>query len=90
MNLLDTFDELSNPGVFVVGGAGNQGNTGIHYLGKLESINDIKDIIIQVGEQNSLDILMEVRSLDKLGVQIISPSGELKLYCQLHTRKYCF
>lgn len=77
MNLLDTFDELSNPGVFVVGGAGNQGNTGIHYLGKLESINDIKDIIIQVGEQNSLDVLMEVRSLDKLGVQIISPSGEL-------------
>lgn len=77
LNLLDTFDELSNPGVFVVGGAGNQGNTGIHYFGKIESINDVKDIIIQVGEQNSLDIIMEVRSLDKLGVQIISPSGEL-------------
>ncbi|MFI3210287.1 MAG: bile acid germinant receptor pseudoprotease CspC [Peptostreptococcaceae bacterium] len=77
LNLLDTFTELSKPRVFVVGGAGNEGNTGIHFEGKLEKVNDTLDVVIEVGKIRDLDILLEPRSIDKISVQLISPSGEI-------------
>ncbi len=77
LNLLDTFTELSKPKIFVVGGVGNEGNTGIHFEGKLEKVNDTLDVVIEVGKIRDLDILLEPRSIDKISVQLISPSGEI-------------
>lgn len=90
LNLLDTFDELSEAGNFVIGGAGNQGNTGIHYLGKIDNINDIKDVIVEVGIQNSLDILFELRDIDKVSLQVISPSGEASYIANYSPEDFSF
>lgn len=77
ISLIDTFDEINRSGVFIVGGAGNQGNTAIHFYDKIEEKNDIKDVIVQVGNQDALDIVIECRDIDIIGAKIISPSGEV-------------
>lgn len=73
---LDTFTDLSTSNVILVSGAGNEGNTDIHYKGNFvnEPYNDIK---IQVGDQKSLDITVAGVGPDKIGSMVISPSGEL-------------
>lgn len=75
--LLDTFNYLTVSGVIVVSGAGNEGNTDIHYQGRVSSLNDIQDIPIQIGEQKNLDITLSVAGPDKIAAAIISPSGEI-------------
>lgn len=75
--MLSTFNELSKPGTIVVSGAGNEGNTDIHYRGSIKNKEKVDDIIIQVGEQTNLDITLVVNGPDKIGAMLISPSGEI-------------
>lgn len=75
--MLSTFNELSQPGIVVVSGAGNEGNTDIHYRGKIKNNEKVDDIIIQVGDQTNLDITLVVNGPDKIGAMLISPSGEM-------------
>lgn len=83
--MLSTFNELSKPGTIVVSGAGNEGNTDIHYRGNIK--NKVEDIIIQVGEQTNLDITLVVNGPDKIGAILISPSGEMS-YKIMYTPEY--
>lgn len=76
-NLLDTFPFLSSSGVALVGGAGNEGNTDIHYEGRFNDNQTPQDIIIEVDNQNMLDITLSANGPGKIGVTLISPSGEM-------------
>lgn len=75
-NILEVFNELSRAGVFVVSGAGNEGNTDIHYSGKFNDLNSVDDVIIQIGEQNNIDIVMNTVGPNKISAMLISPAGE--------------
>lgn len=75
--LLESFDSLTIPGVIIVCGLGNEGNTDTHYRGNINSINEVVDILIQVGEQKNLDIIASCVGPDKITASLISPSGEL-------------
>lgn len=77
LTLMDSFESLQSPGVIVVSGAGNEGNTDIHYEGKIRNYNTIEDVLIQVGDQHALDIVLTGRGIDKISIQLISPAGEL-------------
>ncbi|MGL5327968.1 MAG: S8 family serine peptidase, partial [Peptostreptococcaceae bacterium] len=76
-NLLDTFSELSKTGIVLVSGAGNEGNTNIHYEGFLKKTSEPVDVIIEVGEQNCLDLIICSRGPDRISAELISPAGEL-------------
>ena len=76
-SLLDTFNYLNRSGYVVVSGAGNEGNSDIHYKGNIQITDKYQDIIIQVGEQTNLDIILCPSGPDKIGASIISPSGEM-------------
>ena len=76
-NLLDTFSDLSSRGIIVVSGAGNEGNTDIHYEGTFRNEATPQDIVIQVGEQNALDITVAANGPGKIAAILISPSGEM-------------
>lgn len=77
LTLLETFREINEAGVIFISGAGNEGNTDIHYEGNISANNGFQDIIIQVGQQKNLDITLTNIGPDKIGASIISPSGEL-------------
>ena len=77
VSMLDSFDELGGSGRIVVCGAGNEGNTDIHYSGNIQMADKSQDIIIQVGEQVNLDITLCPIGPDKIGAAIISPGGEM-------------
>ena len=77
ITIMDSFNYLENPGVIIVSGAGNEGNTDIHYEGTIRDQSSAQDILIQVGEQHALDIVLSGNGMDKIGVQLISPAGEL-------------
>ena len=77
VSMLDSFSELSTSGKILVGGAGNEGNTDIHYNGRIQMTDKNQDIIIQVGEQLNLDITLSPVGPDKIGAAIISPDGEM-------------
>lgn len=77
MAMIDSFYELSRSGRILVGGAGNEGNTDIHYSGNIQMTDKSQDIIIQVGEQLNLDITLSPIGPDKIGAAIISPGGEM-------------
>lgn len=77
MAMIDSFNDLSKTGKVVVGGAGNEGNTDIHYSGSIQMSDKSQDIIIQVGEQQNLDITFCPIGPDKIGAAIISPRGEV-------------
>lgn len=77
VSLLDSFNFLYEEGVILVAGAGNEGNTDIHYEGEIAAFDEPQDVIIQVGEQNNLEIYLIVDGPDKIGIQVISPSGEI-------------
>ncbi|HSQ89007.1 bile acid germinant receptor pseudoprotease CspC [Romboutsia sp.] len=76
ITVLDSFNDLGNPGVITVSGAGNEGNTDIHYEGKITNESSEQDVIIQVGKQLNLEIVLSASLPDKIGVQLISPGGE--------------
>ena len=75
--LLNTFSEIRSNGVFVVSGAGNEGNTDVHYEGSLQGVDTFQDVILEVGEQKSLDITIALNDPGRVGVEVISPSGEI-------------
>lgn len=77
VSMLDSFEELDGSGRIVVCGAGNEGNTDIHYSGNIQMADKSQDIIIQVGEQVNLDITLCPIGPDKIGAAIISPGGEM-------------
>ena len=85
--MLSTFRELSRPGTAVVSGAGNEGNTDIHYRGQIKNKEEVDDIIIQVGDQINLDITLVVNGPDKIGAMLISPSGEMS-YTIMYSPEY--
>lgn len=74
--LLNTFEELQQSGFILVSGAGNQGNTDIHYSGNISN-GEWVDIDFQVGDDENLSISIQGTEVDKLGVAIISPIGEI-------------
>lgn len=76
MSMINSFNELSQTGKILVGGAGNEGNTDIHYSGNIKMSDNSQDIIIQVGEQLNLDITLCTIGPDKIGASVISPGGE--------------
>lgn len=76
-SFLNTFTYLRDSGVIIVSGAGNEGNTDIHYRGTISESERYQDISMQVGEQLNLEIYIYVNGPDKIRVQLISPSGEI-------------
>lgn len=76
-NILEAFNVLSSAGIIMVTGAGNEGNTDIHYYGKFNNLNQSNDIIIQVGKQDNIDIILNTAGPDKINAMLISPSGEV-------------
>ena len=48
VSMLDSFEDLGGSGRIVVCGAGNEGNTDIHYSGNIQMADKSQDIIIQV------------------------------------------
>lgn len=83
VSMLDSFEELDGSGRIVVCGAGNEGNTDIHYSGNIQMADKSQDIIIQVGEQVNLDITLCPIGPDKIGAAIISPGGEMSYVINL-------
>ena len=75
-SLLNTFDELYQSGLILVSGAGNQGNTDIHYSGRVSN-DESRDVTFQVGQDKNLSILVEGFRVDKFGIAVISPLGEI-------------
>ena len=82
LSILNTFTDLSQSGTVIVSGAGNEGNTDIHYSGQFSkgtsfSEEDYQDVILQEGEGTNIDITINFLGPDKVKVAIISPSGEI-------------
>lgn len=75
--LLDTFDETIESGVVMVSGAGNEGNTDIHYEGTINNENEYIDVIVQVADDNALNIQLSMEGPDRVSAMLISPGGEL-------------
>lgn len=76
-NLLDTFSYLNSTGIVLVSGAGNEGNTDIHYEGQFIDNQTSQDVIIEVANQKMLDIALTANGPGTVGVTVISPSGEM-------------
>lgn len=76
-NLIETFEEVVNVGAIVVCGAGNEGNTDIHYEGFFSEDLSPRDVILEVGDQKNLDITIAPDGPGIYGVEVISPSGEI-------------
>lgn len=77
VSILESYKEVQKSGVILVSGAGNEGNTDIHYSNNILLANEYEDVIIQNGENNNLDIILSGTGPDKIGIQIISPSGDV-------------
>ncbi|MDO5010853.1 MAG: bile acid germinant receptor pseudoprotease CspC [Intestinibacter bartlettii] len=74
--LLNTFEELYQSGFILVSGAGNQGNTDIHYSGNVSNGESV-DIDFQVGDDKNLTIIIDGYKVDKFEIALISPFGEI-------------
>lgn len=74
--LLNTFEELYQSGFILVSGAGNQGNTDIHYSGNVSSGQSV-DVNFQVGDDKNLIIIIDGHEIDRFNIAIISPLGEI-------------
>lgn len=88
LTMLETFSDIGKSGIIVVSGAGNEGNTDIHYQGIITSLEEKNDITIQVGEQLNLDIIIVAVGPDKIGASIISPGGEVS-YQIMYSPDFC-
>lgn len=64
-------------GFLLVAGAGNEGNTATHAMGKLKYTGETVDVEIEVSDkERDLEIQILASKPDKIMVSIISPSGE--------------
>lgn len=82
LSILNTFRELYQSGIVIVSGAGNEGNTDIHYSGQFNKgskfeKDEYQDVILQEGDGTNLDITINCLGADKIKVGVISPSGEI-------------
>lgn len=75
--IIESYGILEQSGIVLVSGAGNEGNTDIHYSGFLVDGGTYKDVSIQNGNNTNLDIIIRGRGPDKFFLQIISPSGDI-------------
>lgn len=76
-SILETYGIVDKSGIVIVSGAGNEGNTDIHYQGNVTREDGYTDVIIQNGNNRNLEIVIRGRGPDKLFLQIISPSGDV-------------
>ncbi|KGJ50460.1 peptidase S8 [Clostridium sp. NCR] len=76
-SILETYGIIDKSGIVIVSGAGNEGNTDIHYQGNVTREDSYTDVIIQNGNNKNLEIVIRGRGPDKLFLQIISPSGDV-------------
>ncbi|WP_278548160.1 bile acid germinant receptor pseudoprotease CspC [Paraclostridium bifermentans] len=76
-SILETYGIVDKSGIVIVSGAGNEGNTDIHYQGNVTREDSYTDVIIQNGNNKNLEIVIRGRGPDKLFLQIISPSGDV-------------
>ena len=76
-SILETYQSLERSGVVIISGAGNEGNTDIHYSNNIKGENAYIDVLFQSGENNNLDITLSGTGPDKISIQIISPSGDV-------------
>ncbi|WP_250674939.1 bile acid germinant receptor pseudoprotease CspC [Paraclostridium ghonii] len=76
-SILESYAMLAKSGVILVSGAGNEGNTDIHYYGDIKGVDDYKDVLIQNGDNKNLEVTIRGRGPDKYFLQIISPSGDI-------------
>lgn len=89
-SILESFDFFKKSGVVVVSGAGDEGNTDIHYQGSFKDDKEYQDILIQVGNQINLEIFLYLGGPDKIGAQLISPSGEISYSVQYSAEDYLY
>ncbi len=87
LSILNTFREFYRIGATIVSGAGNEGNTDIHFSGSIEKgtqfeDSDSQDIILQAGDDTQLDITINFLGADKVNVVLISPSTEVSKICK--------
>ncbi|WP_319024431.1 bile acid germinant receptor pseudoprotease CspC [Paraclostridium bifermentans] len=75
--IIESYEILERSGIVLVSGAGNEGNTDIHFSGALVDGGSYMDVSIQNGNNTNLDILIRGRGPDKFFLQIISPSGDI-------------
>ena len=76
-SILETYKILNESGIIAVSGAGNEGNTDIHYSNNIPIKDMYQDVLIQSGENENLSIVLSSTGPDKIGLQIISPSGDI-------------
>lgn len=75
--IIESYGILEKSGIVLVSGAGNEGNTDIHYAGTLKDVDSYRDVSIQNGNNTNLDIVIRGRGPDKFFLQVISPSGDI-------------
>lgn len=76
-SIVETYQILAKSGIILVSGAGNEGNTDIHYYGDIKDVENYKDVLIQNGDNKNLEVTVRGRGPDKYFLQIISPSGDI-------------
>lgn len=76
VSILEIYKSLQKSGMVLVSGAGNEGNTDIHYTNNIILGEVYEDVIIQNGDNKNLDIILSGTGPDKIAIQIISPSGD--------------
>jgi len=91
--LLNSLRAYLNRGIVIVSGAGDDGNSDVHYSGRFSVTGEFQDVDIEVGEgQRNLDIYLSVNIPDKVSIAIISPSGQmtrkLEYRKQVHTGRF--
>ncbi|MDU3801650.1 bile acid germinant receptor pseudoprotease CspC [Paraclostridium bifermentans] len=75
--IIESYGILEKSGIVLVSGAGNEGNTDIHFAGTLKDVDSYKDVSIQNGNNTNLDIVIRGKGPDKFFLQLISPSGDI-------------
>ncbi|MGG2466659.1 bile acid germinant receptor pseudoprotease CspC [Paraclostridium bifermentans] len=75
--IIESYGILEKSGIVLVSGAGNEGNTDIHFAGTLKDVDSYKDVLIQNGNNTNLDIVIRGKGPDKFYLQLISPSGDI-------------
>ncbi|RDC50681.1 peptidase S8 [Acinetobacter sp. RIT592] len=75
--IIESYGILEKSGIVLVSGAGNEGNTDIHFAGTLKDVDSYRDVSIQNGNNTNLDIVIRGKGPDKFFLQLISPSGDI-------------
>lgn len=63
--IIESYGILEKSGIVLVSGAGNEGNTDIHFAGTLKDVDSYRDVSIQNGNNTNLDIVIRGKGPDK-------------------------